>query len=315
MQIGIVMHEACFGSAVASVIDVLQVANWVRDEVDPSLPEFRLVTAAPERIVATTTSMPLSVDRGLDELDDCDVLLIPALGTLTADDTGDAMETAGGRAIIEALRDVDPERTRLLAACTGVFTVAETGHLDGKWATTSWFLAPAFRSRYPNVQLDLDSMVVTDGGVTTAGAAFAHIDLALTLLRDVSPTLAERVARTLLVDERVSQLAYVAYDHMDHSDPITTAFERYARQHLQEAINMDTAAQEIGTSRRTLERRLRQSLNLTPLGLVKRLRIQRARDLRQTTDLSMQDIALRVGYANAETLRALLRRSVRDGVG
>ncbi len=151
-------------------------------------------------------------------------------------------------------------------------------------------------------------MVVTDGGVTTAGAAFAHIDLALTLLRDVSPSLAERVARTLLVDERVSQLAYVAYDHMDHSDPITIAFERYARQHLGEPFDIEAAAQEIGTSRRTLERRLRESLNLSPLGLVKRLRIQRALDLKQTTDLSVQDIALRVGYSNAESLRALLRQ-------
>ena len=311
MLIGIVMHEACFGSAVASVIDVLQLATWVRDDVDPSLAEFRLATAAPEQVVNTTTSMPLRVDRSLDELEDCDVILLPALGTLTAEETATAMASAGGRAIVRALSDVDPGRTPVLAACTAVFSVAETGHLDGRRATTSWFLAPAFRNKYPNVLLDLDSMVVTDGGITTAGAAFAHIDLALTLVRGVSPSLADRVARTLLVDERVSQLAYVVYNHMEHIDPITLAFEQYVRRHLAEPINIDAAAHELATSRRTLERRIRESLNLTPLGLVKRIRIQRAQDLRQTTDLGMQDVAMRVGYSNAETLRALLRQGVK----
>ena len=70
-------------------------------------------------------------------------------------------------------------------------------------------------------------------------------------------------------------------------------------------------AQSLGTSRRTLERRVRAALNLTPLGFVQRLRIERARHLSATTDLTSAEIALRVGYANAETLRSLLRRERR----
>lgn len=308
MRVGLILHESCFGSAVASIIDVLQVANWVRDEVDSGLDPIEIVTAAPERTVATTTAMALQADRGLDEIDDCDVLLVPAMGTLTGEATEEAMATRGGRAIVTTLEGVDTENTEILAACTGVFPVARSGHLDGRRATTSWFLAPAFRRMFPLVGLDLDSMVVKDGKIITAGAAFAHIDLALTLLRSRSPSLAERVARTLLVDERVSQLVYVAFDHMEHSDATTMAFERYVREHLDTPIRVDEAARAIGTSRRTLERKMRESLDLSPLGLVQRLRIQRAQHLRRSTDLSIQDIAMRVGYANAETLRALLRQ-------
>src|SRR5262249_50664029 len=82
----------------------------------------------------------------------------------------------------------------------------------------------AFRSRSPSVVLDLDTMVAADAGVVTAGAAFAHIDLALALVRRVSPGLAEHVARLLVIGERASQSAYLVTDHLNHNDPLVLAF-------------------------------------------------------------------------------------------
>ena len=145
----------------------------------------------------------------------------------------------------------------------------------------------------------------------TAGAAFAHIDLALSLVRSISPDLAQHVAKLLIIDERPSQAAFVAYEHLRHEDPIVVEFERFVRARLDEPFNVAFVAQSLGTSRRTLERRVRAALNLTPLGFVQRLRIERARHLSATTDLTSAEIAPRVGYANAETLRSLLRRERR----
>ena len=119
------------------------------------------------------------------------------------------------------------------------------------------------------------------------------------------------VAKLLIIDERPSQAAFVAYEHLRHEDPIVVEFERFVRARLDEPFNVAFVAQSLGTSRRTLERRVRAALNLTPLGFVQRLRIERARHLSATTDLTSAEIALRVGYANAETLRSLLRRERR----
>ncbi len=242
------------------------------------------------------------------ELQAVDIVVVPALGTMTAEDTLSALSARASQAIIRVLGDLDPNVTTVAAACTGVFTLAESGLLDLRRATTSWWLGAAFRSRYPSVHLDLGTMVVADAGIVTAGAAFAHIDLALALVRRVSPCLAEHVARLLVIDERASQSAYLVVDHLSHNDPLVLAFEEQARARLGESLDVWELAAAIGTSRRTLERRTQAALGMSPLALVQRLRAERAAHLLRTTAQSVEQVAPQVGYANASTLRSLLRR-------
>lgn len=309
MRIGLVVQDGSFGSAVAAIIDIMATAESVRSQVDSSIPPVELFVSARRRRVTTSGGLTVSATRTLGELDDLDVVVVPALGTLTGPDTEAALESSSGRAMVRALRTIDPSRTRLAAACTGVFPLAETGLIDGRRVTTTWFLMPTFRQRYPSISIDLDSMVVADGPIITAGAAFAHIDLALALVRSISVDLAQLVARLLLIDERPSQSSFVVYDHLDHNDPLVLAFERHVRGHLDQPFDATRAARAIGTSRRTLERRTREVLDLSPLDIVQRLRVERANHLRRTTDLATDQIAEKVGYANAESLRALQRKS------
>jgi transcriptional regulator GlxA family with amidase domain len=293
---------------VAALLDVLGTADAVRADVDPSIPALETVLAGPKRTARLGAGLSVTTQRSLAELDDLDVLVVPAMGTMTGPDTEAALDSRVGRSVVRALRSVDPDRVRFAAACTGVFPLAASGLADGRRVTTTWFLAAAFRRRFPSVSLDLDTMVVRDGSVITAGAAFAHIDLALTLVRGVSADLAGQVARLLVIDERPSQAAYVAYDQMAHDDPLVLAFERHVRKHLAEPFDVAVAAGAIGVTRRTLERRTKQALGLSPLGVVHRLRLQHADHLRRMGDLSVEQIARHVGYANAATLRGLRRR-------
>jgi transcriptional regulator GlxA family with amidase domain len=308
MHVGLLASDGCFSSGLTALIDVLSTAEAQRPGLDPSIPPIRIDVAATGRKVTTGAGLTVPVTMHLRELPAFDVAVVPALGTMTAEDTISALASRGSRAIIRILGDLDPGVTTVAAACTGVFTLAEAGLLDRHRATTSWWLGAAFRSRYPSVILDLDTMVVADAGVVTAGAAFAHIDLALALVRRVSPVLAEHVARLLVIDERASQSAYLVMDHLSHNDRLVLAFEHEARARLGQALDVGELAAAIGTSRRTLERRTRAALGMSPLTLVQRLRAERAIHLLRTTTQSVEQIAPQVGYANASTVRALLRR-------
>jgi transcriptional regulator GlxA family with amidase domain len=71
----------------------------------------------------------------------------------------------------------------LSAVCAGTFVLAESGLLNQRRATATWWLAPMFRERNPQILLDESDMVVKSGKFVTAGAALGHIDLALWLMR------------------------------------------------------------------------------------------------------------------------------------
>jgi transcriptional regulator GlxA family with amidase domain len=308
MQIGLVAIDGCFGSGVAALLDILHTAEAQRSAVDPAIPHIGVHVLGAGTQVTMSAGLGLPVDRPLDDINEFDVLMVPALGTMTGDDTLSALGGAETRHLVATLAALDRTRHTFAAACTGVFPVAEAGLLQDRRATTSWWLWPAFRRRYPAVTLDVDAMVVADADIITAGAAFAHIDLALALVRRVSPALASHVARLLVIDQRASQSSYVALDHLSHNDPLVLAFEHHVRRHLNEPLDVGDVAADIGTSRRTLERRTAGALGMSPLAVVQRLRVERATHLMRTTDRSLDRIAADVGYANASTLRTLMRR-------
>ena len=200
------------------------------------------------------------------------------------------------------------------AACIGTFVLAESGLLDHREATTTWWLAPLFRARYPAVRLDESHMIVKSGRVVTAGAALSHMDLALWLIRQHSPKLAAVTAKYLIVDSRPSQSAYVLTDHLIHNDPVVERFERWARTRLARRV----LAGRGGESRRRQQANARapdaRGAGEVAAVVFQSLRVERAVHLLKTSDESVDEIAARVGYADGVTLRTLLRRRLGHGI-
>jgi len=242
-----------------------------------------------------------------------DVVLVPALAqmmpaTLSAalakDEVADALHMLAACA----------SNTLIGAACTGTFVLAEGGLLDGRPATTTWWLAPLFRERYPNVTLDTSKIVVPAGNRVTAGAAISHVDLALWIIRQQSAQLATLTARYFLVEERASQARYVLPDRVLHADALVRAFESWTREHIAEPFSLERAASAIGTSERTLARRVRAVFGRPPLKFVQDIRAQKAIELLSDGNISIETAACAVGYTNASTLRVVLRKRLGVGV-
>jgi transcriptional regulator GlxA family with amidase domain len=220
------------------------------------------------------------------------------------------------RDVIEAKKHLRSWRERgigIAAACVGTFVLADSGLLDDKDATTTWSLAPLFRERYSSVRLDDSRMVVASKGIVTAGAAMGHLDLALWFVRQVSPDLATLVARFLLIDNRTSQAQYIIPDYLAHADPLIERFERWARENLANGFSLQAAASALRVHTRTLQRRTEMVLGKSPLAFFQDLRVQRAQQL-VLDGCDMDTIASKVGYADASTLRTLLRRKLGRGI-
>jgi transcriptional regulator GlxA family with amidase domain len=243
-----------------------------------------------------------------------DVVVMPAINQLKPEPLAQALGESQVREAGALLRKWSTRGALTATACVGTFVLAESALLDGEEATTTWWLAPLFRQRYPLVRLDDSRIVVQSNAFITAGAALSHLDLALALIRRASPELASLTAKYLVVDARTSQAVYTIPDHLAHSDPLVQQFERWARARLAEGFSLDHAAAALATSKRTLARRMRSVLGKSPLAYFQDLRIERAVHMLKTSNASVDQIAADVGYTEGVTLRALLRRRLGRGV-
>jgi transcriptional regulator GlxA family with amidase domain len=313
MRIYVLSLHDVFDTGLASLLDTFSTANTLAESTRTSETRFEVTIIGVRPRVQTSQGLSVPV-RSATRLSRPDVVLVPAIGAKMPETLRVALErrdTADAQAL---LRDWSAGGTVVGAACTSTFILAGSSLLDGLHATTSWWLAPFFRERYPHVVLDESRMIVHTPRVVTAGAALAHLDLALWLVRRHSPALATLTARYLIVDPRPSQAAFAIPDHLAHADPFVERFERWARRRLADGFSLDDAARAVATSPRTLTRRLQAVLGKSPLAYFQDLRVERTIHLLQTSKKSVDQIAAQVGYANGVTLRTLIRRKIGRGV-
>lgn len=312
MRVDVLALDGVFDLGLAAVLDTFQTANELIEMSRLAVSRFEVRTVGMRKAVTTSQGLRVPIHAAGTRAPDC--VVVPAIGFKMPGPLEVALARPDVRDAAAALRHWAQRGTMMTAACIGTFVMAESGLLDHQHATTTWWLAPLFRERYPDVLLDESNMIVKSGRFVTAGAALSHMDLALWLVRGVSPHLAALTAKYLIVDSRPSQSAYVLTDHLVHSDPIVQRFETWARARLRHGFSLDEAARAVGASKRTLARRMESVLGRSPLSYFQSLRVERAVHLLRTGNASVEEVAARVGYSDGATLRALLRRQLNLGV-
>ncbi|MBE9032376.1 helix-turn-helix domain-containing protein [filamentous cyanobacterium LEGE 11480] len=305
MKIFVLVVDNMFDTGLTAILDTLAMGNeFIADRGDSE--PFEVTIVGVRSFVQTHLGLGVSAALAT-SLPHPDVVVVPAL----ADKTPELLNAALQRPdIIEAQSVIQQwyqSGTLVTAACTGTYLLAAAGLLDGVRATTTWWLAPDFRKRFPEVILDDSQMLVVQDQRVTAGAALAHVDLALWIVRQYSQEVAQLVSRHLLIDGRPSQAVYAIANHLAHNDSLIERFQHWVRQNLT-SFTMTDAANAMAVSERTLQRRCRDVLGRTPIAFVQDLRIEQAIYRLQTTDTSVEAIAEAVGYLDGVTLRTLLRK-------
>lgn len=311
MNIVVLVVDGMFDTGLAAVLDTLATANQLSSQLGVGAHFSVRVVGVREQVKTQQGFIIPSED--LSTVEPPDLVVMPAMGCITPHTLGDALQRPDVGDAITALQNWYDGGAQVAAACTGTYILAASGLLDGLRATTTWWLCRDFRSRFPAVDLDETQMVISEGGRITAGAALAHVDLALWFVRQFSPNLARTTSNYLLLEGRASQATYSMSDHLAHSDPIVERFEQWARKNLR-VFDMSEAARAVGASERTLQRRVGKVLGRTPIAYVRDLRVEQAIVRLETTDESVETIAQAVGYQDGVTLRTLLRDRTGRGI-
>ncbi len=280
----------------------------IPNRVFPLVPgAYEVVTcaASQERTVRTDADFTITVEHGPEALETADTVVVPPydLRRLSADLPDEV------RAALARIRP----GTRIVSICTGAFTLAAAGLLEGRTATTHWALADHFRALFPHVDLNPDVLFIDDGPVLTSAGAASGVDACLHVVRsDHGSAVANRVARHCVVPpwRDGGQAQYIEQPVPDEGETGTAATRAWALEHLDQPLALRDLAAHARMSQRTFARRFQEETGTSPGRWLIQQRVHRARHLLETTDLPVDRIAAEVGFATGTSLRQHLQAAI-----
>nr|WSY49616.1 helix-turn-helix domain-containing protein [Streptomyces sp. NBC_00886] len=257
------------------------------------------------RPVRTNADFSVVVEHGAELLETADTVVVASMPSSRIP-TGLPPEVA------DALARIRPD-ARIVSICTAAFVLAAAGLLDGRRATTHWQVVDRFRAEYPQVDLDPDVLFVQDGRILTSAGAASGVDICLHIVRtDHGSEVANTVARRCVVPpfRDGGQAQYIQQPVPDCGVSSTAATRDWALARLDEPLALTDLARHAGMSLRTFARRFNDEVGLSPGRWLIQQRVARARDLLEASDLSVDQIAGRVGFATGASLRQHLHAAI-----
>lgn len=303
-KIAILAEPGATASSIVTTLDMFRVAARLEPQVGHRLDLYSTrggSVALGEALALETLPLPES-------LADYDAVILPGFFANSAEHIAAQLETTW-QAPIARLRELRGGPL-VAASCYGTFALAEAGLLDGKPATTTWWMEQAFRQRYPAVQLDADLALSDSGDVVTAGAMTAHTELSLHVLRRLGGVaLARGVGSVMLVDgAKASQRPFMTAQRTFDAPLVDKAMDWLAAR-IGQATSIDALASEMCVSYRTLNRRFLETTGRSPLACLHELRIERAKELLECTAQAQEEITRAVGYEDLSSFRRLFKRA------
>ncbi|MDF2092812.1 helix-turn-helix domain-containing protein [Knoellia sp. 3-2P3] len=276
------------------------------DRTDQGVPpfDFAVCSEQPGQPVPTEMGFTLTAQHGFDRLAEADLIVVPA---------SRPRQAPVPEPLVEQLRAADKRGAWVMSLCSGAFTLAKAGLLDGRRATTHWMNTNELAEEFPAVDVVLDVLFVEDGNIITSAGTAAGIDATLHLVRrELGATVASAIARRMVVPPQRDggQRQYVeAPLPAIEADSLQPVLE-WATENLAEDLSVETLARRAMMSERTFARRFRAETGATPHAWVTAQRVLLARRLLEDTDASVEQVAGRTGLGTAAILRHHFTRQV-----
>ncbi|MFF0103569.1 helix-turn-helix domain-containing protein [Streptomyces hirsutus] len=272
-----------------------------RPEIGRALYDFRLCSPEP-RTLMQDGFFTLTGVSDLAAADTADTLIVP---------NRPDVEVPRRPAVLDAVRRAHARGARLVGFCSGAFTLAEAGVLDGRRATAHWQWADSFRARFPSVRLQSDVLFVDDGDILTAAGSAAALDLGLHVVRrDHGAEVANSVSRRLVfaAHRDGGQRQFVERPMPDLPDESLAPVLAWAQERLDSPLTVSALATRAAVSPATLHRRFRAQLGTTPWTWLTGERLALACRLIEQGESRFERVARLSGLGTAANLRILMRR-------
>ncbi|QHC67232.1 helix-turn-helix domain-containing protein [Rathayibacter sp. VKM Ac-2759] len=256
--------------------------------------DFTIVTADPGP-VRTSLGFDMVITEGLEAAEGADLIAVPAHLIGPVDER-----------VLALLRRAHARGAWILSVCSGAFTLAQAGLLDGRRATTHWMHADELAQRYPSVRVDPDVLFVQEGRIVTSAGTAAGIDASLHIVREeLGAAVANVVARRMVVppQRHGGQAQYIRTPIAEVRADSFAGVTDWMLDNLDQDLTIDVLARRALMSPRTFARRFRADLGTTPLAWLNRQRLLRAQQLLEESDLPLETIAGRVGFGTGAVMR------------
>jgi AraC family transcriptional activator FtrA len=274
-----------------------------RPELPVSWYEFA-VCAAERGPLRAAGGVLVRVPHSLRLLDSADTIVIPGWR---------ALDERPSELLLTKLRRAFARGARLCSICSGVFVLAAAGLLDGRRATTHWRYAAALAARYPAIRVEANALYVDEGRVLTSAGSAAGLDMLLHLVRcDFGAQIANQVAQRLVIPphREGDQAQFVPRPLAKDGRGRLARLMDFVRAHPAAPHTLASLAQRAAMSPRTLQREFHAATGMAPYEWLVAERIERAKELLETTRLPAQSVASRAGLGSAESLRHHFRQRV-----
>ncbi len=303
-RIGIVLYSGAKLAAVLGLTDLFEVANRFSAEQGGEYPAELMISHWGAN--RETAQLECVFETHPDQQGQPDCLIFPP--TLEIDPkteiTHNLLDWAGRQ---------HASGTILCSVCGGAFMLAHMGLLNGRSATTHWSYSELMATRFPEICVDTDELIIDLGDVVTAGGVMAWLDLGLKLVdRYLGPVVMMRTAQFFLIDPAGRQQRFYANfsPSLHHGDAAILKVQVWLQTVSSEPITIDKMAAKAKLGQRTFLRRFQKATGFTPTEYLQHLKVQRARELLEFTTLSMKEISWKVGYEDTGFFRKTFKKII-----